>query len=113
MEMAVEVPDELVALAEGRVAPSSQWIGHRHVASVADMAEVRAVSVVAFGRAFRITTVIDSYEPDVCEQVYERERLLYGSYPGLEAEFRVLTDEHATQLRALATTECDFHWVRA
>lgn len=104
--------DGLMAVITARSEPPCHRLGQAFRAHVADISQVRAVVVTAFGRAFHITTVIDAYDPDVCQQVYERERRLYQSHPSLEAEFRVLTQRHADQLRALRTVERDFCWVR-
>jgi hypothetical protein len=59
----------------------AQEIGARFVADVSGIPDVLAVGVTSFGNAFRIVTVIDAYDMDVCEQVFCRESKLYELAP--------------------------------
>lgn len=83
--------DALEELLQEMAPLSAEDLGRRLAATMAEIPQALAVAVAAFGRAFRIRTVIQSYDMDVCEQVYAREKRLYEVYPDLEAEFRVLT----------------------
>jgi NADH:ubiquinone oxidoreductase subunit E len=90
----------------------AQEIGARFVADVSGIPDVLAVGVTSFGNAFRIVTVIDAYDMDVCEQVFCRESKLYELAPDLEAEFLVLARDWEEARALLEGDGQDFLWTR-
>ncbi|MBU0609047.1 MAG: hypothetical protein KKI08_14270 [Armatimonadetes bacterium] len=72
--------------------------------------EVVAVGVQADGAAFRVLTVIEKFDLDVCEEVFGCEAQLYQSFPQLEADFNVVGSDECTAGDVLSGHDMDFTW---
>lgn len=92
--------------------PSPAGIGRRFVKALSKIREVRAVGIVAFGQAFRVITVIDDFDIDVCKKIYAQEAELYELYPELEAEFLVVEEGDQEAILVSEGIGQDFVWIR-
>lgn len=92
---------------------SAKELGPQFLESVRAVPHVAAIGIEELDGAFRITTIIDEFDMDVCERVFSCEALLYRVFPDLEADFVVLARDEARADQVLQGIAQEFLWVRA
>jgi len=85
--------------------PEAADVAGRLAEALEDVPRVVSVAVDSLGSAFRVTTVVDRFDLDVCQDVFRGEAALYQWFPELEAEFRVVGQDEAAARGATDSAE--------